>query len=314
MRRFRTSAGGELSRAQFLKLAGAASAAATVPVSGLLAASNTLAMRPIPKSKDNEQLPVVGLGTAQDFGARRDIEDKTQVLKSLFSGGGKIVDTAANYASGSSEELLGELLEQESLRTKAFIATKFGERGREKGIESMSRSFQRLRTDKIDLMFVHNMIDTDAHLPALRDYKSQGRIRYFGVTSTGRNQDQLTRWMDELDFVEFAYAVDFRDAEERLLPMAADKGVGVLVALPLGRGRPLRAMRGKEVPEWAIEELGCRTYAQLLLKFVVSHPAVTAAIPGTNNPKHMAENLEAGHGPLANAKQRERIAAIWENS
>lgn len=279
-----------------------------------MAASGTLATRKIPKSKDGEQLPVIGLGTAQDFGARRDIEDKTQVLKNLFDGGAKIVDTAANYARGSSEELLGELLEQHALRSKAFIATKFGERGRENGIESMDRSFQRLRTEQIDLMFVHNMIDTDVHLPALRDYKAQERIRYFGVTSTGRNQDELTRWMDELDFVEFAYAVDFRDAEKRLLPMAADKGVAVLVALPLGRGRPLRAMKGKEVPEWAKEELGCHSYAQLLLKFVVSHPAVTAAIPGTNNPKHMAENVEAGHGPLATAKQRERIAAIWENA
>lgn len=303
---------GGLSRAQFLKLGAAASAAAVTPALPLSAADASLVTRPIPKSKDGERLPIMGLGTAQDFGARRDIEDKTQVLKSLFDGGGSIVDTAANYARGSSEELIGELLDQYNLRSKAFIATKFGERGRENGIESMDRSFQRLRTDQIDLMFVHNMVDTDTHLPALRDYKAQGRIRYFGVTSTGRNQDRLTRWMDELDFVEFAYAVDYRSAEQRLLPMAADKGVAVLVALPLGRGRPLSAMRGKEVPEWAREELGCRTYAQLLLKFVVSHPNVTAAIPGTNNPKHMIENLEAGHGPMADAKQRERIAALWD--
>jgi aryl-alcohol dehydrogenase-like predicted oxidoreductase len=303
---------GGLSRAQFLKLGAAASVAAMTPAAPLFAADNSLVTRPIPKSMDGERLPIMGLGTAQDFGARRDIEDKTQVLKSLFDGGGRIVDTAANYARGSSEELIGEILEQHDLRSKAFIATKFGERGRENGIESMNRSFQRLRTEQIDLMFVHNMVDTDTHLPALHDYKAQERIRYFGVTSTGRNQDRLTRWMDELDFVEFAYAVDYRGAEQRLLPMAADKGVAVLVALPLGRGRPLSAMRGKEVPEWAREELGCRTYAQLLLKFVVSHPNVTAAIPGTNNPKHMVENLEAGHGPMADAKQRERIAALWD--
>jgi len=314
VRRFWTSTGGGLSRAQFLKLAGAVGAAAAAPISSLLAASESPVMRLIPKSKEGELLPVIGLGTAQDFGDRRDIADKTQVLKILLGGGGRVVDTAANYARGSSEELLGELLEQHDFRSKAFIATKFGERGKENGIESMNRSFQRLRTKQIDLMFVHNMVDTVTHLPALRDYKAQERIRYFGVTSTGRNQDQLARWMGDLDFVEFAYAVDFRDAEERLLPMAADKGVAVLVALPLGRGRPLRVMRGKEVPEWAIEELGCRTYAQLLLKFVVSHPAVTAAIPGTNNPKHMAENLEAGHGPMANGKQRERIAALWEDA
>ena len=301
-----------LSRAQFLKLASAASVATIAPALPSFAAEQPLVTRAIPKSKDGEQLPVMGLGTAQDFGARRNIEDKTQVLKSLFDGGGKIVDTAASYARGSSEELIGELLEQHNLRSKAFIATKFGERGRENGIESMNRSFERLRADRIDLMFVHNMVDVDTHLPALRDYKGQGRIRYFGVTSTGRRQDNLTRWMDDLDFVEFAYAVDFRGAEQRLLPMAADRGVAVLVVWPLGRGRPLSAMQGKEVPEWAKEELGCHTYAQLLLKFVVSHPDVTAAIPGTNNPRHMIENLEAGRGPMASAKQRERIAALWD--
>ncbi len=301
-----------ISRAHFLKLVGAAGALAAAPNLPSFAAERPLVMRPIPNSKDGEQLPVIGLGTAQDFGARREIEDKTQVLKSLLDGGGKIIDTAANYAGGSSEELIGEILGEHNLRSKAFIATKFGERGRENGIESMERSFKSLRTDLIDLMFVHNMIDVDTHLPSLRDYKDQGRIRYFGVTSTGRNQDNLTRWMDQLDFVEFAYAVDFRDAEQRLLPMAADKGVAVLIALPLGRDRPLSAMRGKEVPEWAKVELGCHTYAQLLLKFVVSHPNVTAAIPGTNNPKHMVENLDAGRGPMADAKQRERIAALWD--
>ena len=312
MPRISTNLSHGLSRAQFLKLASAASVATMAPIPPVLAAERPLLARSIPKSKDGEQLPVMGLGTAQDFGARRDIEDKTQVLKILLEGGGKIVDTAASYARGSSEELIGELLEQDGLRSKAFIATKFGERGRENGIESMDRSFKRLRTDHIDLMFVHNMVDVDTHLPALREYKDQGRIRYFGVTSTGRRQDNLTRWMDELDFVEFAYAVDYRGAEQRLLPMAADKGVAVLVALPLGRGRPLSAMKGKDVLEWATEELGCHTYAQLLPKFVVSHSSVTAAIPGTNNPKHMIENLDAGRGPMADTKQRARIAALWD--
>lgn len=301
-----------LTRAQFLKLAGAASAASIAPTLPSYGSEQTMIMRPVPKSKDGELLPVMGLGTAQDFGVRRDISDKTLVLKNLFSGGGAVVDTAANYARGSSEELIGELLEEHNLRSEAFIATKFGERGRENGIKSMDRSFSRLRTDVIDLMFVHNMVDVDTHLPSLREYKDQGLIRYFGVTSTGRSQDELSRWMDQLDFVEFAYAVDYRSAENRLLPMAADKGVAVLVALPLGRGRPLKAMKGKKVPEWAKEELKCHTYAQLLLKFVVSHPNVTAVIPGTNNPKHMIENLSAGRAPIADAKQIKRIAALWD--
>ncbi len=214
----------DLTRAGFLKLSGAAGVAALVPSRFLEAEESSVTTRIIPKSADGERLPVIGLGTAQDFGARREIEEKTQVLQSLLNGGGKIIDTAANYARGGSEELIGELLEQHNLRSKAFIATKFGERGRGNGIESMNRSFRRLRTDKIDLMFVHNMIDTDTHLPSLRDYKEQGRIRYFGVTSTGSNQDQLARWMNNIDFVEFAYAVDAREAEQQLLPNGSGQG------------------------------------------------------------------------------------------
>jgi len=312
MSRSKSDIHSRLSRSEFLKLTGAAGLAALAPGRIAVGASEALAMRPVPKSKDGLQLPVIGLGTAQDFGAREEVAEKTEVLKILLNDGGKIIDTAANYYRGSSEELIGELLEENDLRSKAFIATKFGERGRQNGIDSVERSFERLRTDHIELMFVHNMIDVDTHLPALKDYKEKGRIGYFGVTSTGRNQDELTRLMDDFDFVEFAYAVDCRDAENTLLPMAADKGVAVLIALPLGRGRPLQAMRGKEVPQWAKEELDCHSYAQLLLKFVVSHPDVTAAIPGTNNPRHMAENLDAGRGPIATPKQRERIAALWD--
>ena len=301
-----------LTRAAFLKLSVAAAMAGTTALPAALAATAVpLMTRPIPRSKNGEQLPVIGLGTAQDFGARENVDAKALVFKELLDGGGKIIDTAANYAGGRSEELIGELLENAKSRDKAFIATKFGERGKDAGIESIERSFARLRTDMIDLMYVHNMIDVDTHLPTLKDYKARNRIRYLGVTSTGRNQDNLTTWMSDLDFVEFAYAVDTRDAEKRLLPMAQDKGVAVFVALPFGRNRLLNAAAKKSFPEWARQELGCETFAQLLLKFVISHPAVTAAIPGTSKPKHMAENLSAARGPIPDAKQREKIAAIW---
>lgn len=300
------------SRAAFLKLAAAAAAAPLLPA---LAADAGLAVRAIPKSKAGEQLPVIGLGTAQEFGVRSDaanMDAKQGVIKTLSDKGAKVLDTAASYSDA--EAVCGEFMEKLGNRSKLFIATKFGENGKDAGQRSVENSFKRLRTDVIDLMYVHNMIDTDTHLPWLKDLKAQNRIRYFGVTSTGGNQDRLTTWMDQVDFVEFAYSVDFRAPEQRLLPMARDKGVAVFVALPFGRNRLLNKMRGKEVPAWAREELGCKTYAQLALKFLVSHPAVTVAIPGTENPAHMAENIEAGTGPLADDKQRERIAQLWANA
>lgn len=301
-----------LSRAAFLKLTAAAAAAPMVPA---FSAEPAPAMRAIPKSKAGEQLPVIGLGTAQEFGVRSDaanMDAKQGVIKTLSDKGAKVLDTAASYSDA--EAVCGEFMEKLGNRSKLFIATKFGENGKDAGQRSVENSFKRLRTNVIDLMYVHNMIDTDTHLPWLKDLKAQNRIRYFGVTSTGGNQDRLTTWMDQVDFVEFAYSVDYRAPEQRLLPMAKDKGVAVFVALPFGRNRLLNKMRGKEVPAWAREELGCKTYAQLALKFLVSHPAVTVAIPGTENPAHMAENIEAGMGPLADEKQRERIAQLWANA
>jgi aryl-alcohol dehydrogenase-like predicted oxidoreductase len=302
------SRGLALTRGQFLKLAAGAGMVAALPAR----AADAMNAKPIPKSKTGERLPVIGLGTAQDFGAHSsdaNMAAKMQVVKELLDGGGAVLDTAASYQNA--EEISGQFLEKLGLRKKAFLSTKFGERGKEAGIASIERSFKLLRTDVIDLMYIHNMIDVDTHIPTLKDYKAQGRIRYVGVTSTGGNQDNLATWLKDLDFIQFAYSVDKRDAEKKLLPVAQDAGVATFAALPFGRNRLLSAMKGKEVPEWARKELNCQTYAQLALKYLISHPALTVAIPGTENPKHMAENLEAGRGPLADAKQRERIAALW---
>lgn len=302
-----------ISRKAFLGAASGAAGLAALP-RGLFAADTPLVTRPIPRSKDKEHLPVIGLGTAQDFGAQAApeiMEQKAQVIRELVARGGRVLDTAEQYSRGGAEQFVGEVMEKNNLREKIFLATKIEERGHEAGVKGMEIAHARLRSKVIDLMFVHNMVDTDIHLPTFLEAKAQGKFRYVGVSSTGREQDRLTTWMDRIDFVEFAYAVDTREAEKRLLPMAADKGVAVLVALPLGRGRLLGKVQGQTLPEWAKQELGAVSFAQLLLKFVVSHPAVTAAIPGTNRPQHMIENLAAGHGPLPDAKQRERIAAIW---
>ena len=295
-----------VTRGQFLTLAASAAAAVVVPAQ----AAATLDTRAIPKSKTSERLPVIGLGTAQDFGDRaNDVEAKMQVVKSLVDGGGKVLDTAPSYREA--EALCGEYMQKLGIRDKIFLSTKVQERGRENGFKSVERSFVDLRVSVIDLMNVHNMIDVDAHLPLLRDLKAQGKIRYIGVTSTGSNQDELTRWLKDVDFIQFAYSVDGRQPEKKLLPAAQDAGVATFIALPFGRNRLLNAMRGKAVPEWAVKELGCESYAQLALKFVASHPAVTVAIPGTQNPRHMADNLLAGAGVMPDAKQRERIAALW---
>ena len=296
----------DFTRSQFLKLAGGAAAAMTAPAW----AADSLNTRVIPKSKTGERLPVVGLGTAQDFGDRSNEYDaKMQVVKALVDGMGRVLDTAPSYREA--ETVCGEYVEKLGVRDKLFISTKVQERGKENGVRSVEQSFKNLRVQVIDLLNVHNMTDVDTHLPLLRDLKAQGRIRYIGVTSTGSNQNELTRWLKDIDFIQFAYSVDMREPEKQLLPKAQEAGVATFIALPFGRNRLLNAMKGKTVPEWAAKELGCESYAQLALKFVVSHPAVTVAIPGTNNPRHMADNLRAGGGVIPDAKQREKIAALW---
>lgn len=306
-----------MTRTAFLK--GAAGAVAlTVTGMPAMAVPAPVMTKVIPKSKNGERLPVIGMGTSRTFDTRGDdaaMAEKGDVLKALIEGGTAdakaVLDTAASY--GEAEDACGELLEKMKLRGRTFIATKFGENGREAGVRSIENSFKRLRTDVIDLMYIHNMVDVPTQLPNIEDYKARGKFRYIGISDTSRNQDELATHMatGKLDFVEFSYSVDFRDAEKRLLPAAMDKGVAVFVALPFGRGRAFRAVKGKEVPDWARAELGCETFAQLLLKFIISHPAVTVAIPATSNVKHMAENLDAGRGPMPDAKQREKIAAIW---
>jgi aryl-alcohol dehydrogenase-like predicted oxidoreductase len=309
-----------ISRANFLKgtlAAGMALTAAPLLRAGpaFAAASSPLNEKPIPKSKTGEKLPVIGLGTrAMSKSDTKAVSGQSDVIHTLLSQGGKVIDTAANYAGGDSEEVIGEVLKAGNLRSKAFLATKFAERGKENGVRSIENSLKVLNTDQLDLMYIHNMVDIPTQLPVIEDYKARGKFRYIGISDTSDNQDELIKYLDRLDFIEFAYAADGREAENRLLPAALDKGVACFIALPLGRGRALKAVQGKEVPEWAKQELGAETFAQLLLKFVVSHPAVTTAIPSTLQAKHMTENLNAGRGVIPDAKQRERIAAIWENA
>jgi len=267
--------------------------------------------RPIPSS--GEQLPVIGCGTYRGF----DIGPETtthgrlrDVLAALFAAGGSVIDSSPMY--GRAEAVSGALLAKANTHAKAFIATKVWTRGRAAGIAQMENSFKLLKTDMIDLMQIHNLLDWKIHLPILRKWKEAGRIRYVGIThytvSAFADLEAVMR-AEPLDFVQFNYSAVDRAAERRLLPLAAERGIAVLANYPLASGSALRAMRGGALPDWAAE-IDCTSWSQLLLKFAVSHPAMTCAIPGTGNPDHMADNARAGLGRMPDAAMRERIAAL----
>lgn len=268
--------------------------------------------RPIPSS--GEALPVIGCGTYVGF----DVEPGTsaykalpEVLKTLFDAGGSVIDSSPMY--GRAEATVGELLESSQSRDRAFVATKVWTSSRERGIEQMKQSMKLLHARPIDLMQIHNLVDWRAHLLTLQEWKQQGTVRYLGVSHyTPRAYDQLEAVMREhaLDFVQLNYSIDEREAEARLLPLAADLGIAVIVNRPFGGGGLLGRLRNRPLPAWA-DELGCKSWAQVLLKFVLGHPAVTCVIPGTGKAAHMLDNAGAGAGALPDLAMRERMAAEW---
>ncbi len=264
--------------------------------------------RSIPST--GERLPVVGLGTWQTFDAALDDAMRkrlTAVLETLFAAGGSVIDSSPMY--GRSEAVVGELLTAMQGHGKAFVATKVWTQGEGAGIAQMETSFRLLRHRPMDLMQVHNLVDWRLHLPTLRKWKAEGRIRYLGIThyTPGAHAElEAVMRAEPLDFVQLNYAADDRAAETRLLPLAAEKGIAVLVNQPFGGGGLLRKLRDKPLPSFA-GEIGCSSWAQLLLKFVLANPAVTCVIPGTSRPEHMADNAKAGSGPLPDAAMRKRI-------
>jgi aryl-alcohol dehydrogenase-like predicted oxidoreductase len=264
-----------------------------------LAKVGAMHRRPIPSS--GALLPVIGCGTWLGFDvgtSRAEWPQRAAVLDALFEAGGSVVDSSPMY--GSAEQVVGELLQSGSSRDKAFVATKVWTTGKREGIAQMEQSMQRLRCQHIDLMQVHNLVDWRTHLATLRDWKAQGRISYLGVThyteSAYPELEQVMR-AEVLDFVQFNYSLGQRGAERRLLPLAADRGIAVLANLPLGGGKELRTLRSRPLPGWAAG-IGCDNWSQLLLKFVLSHPAVTCAIPGTSSPEHMRDNAQGGSGEI----------------
>jgi diketogulonate reductase-like aldo/keto reductase len=299
-----------MNRRDVLKMLGA------MAVSGATAgAQDGQESRPRPASRPigstREEIPAIGLGTWQTFDVGASREERAplvEVLKAFVELGGRVVDTSPMY--GKAEAVAGDLVAAAGLRPRLFLATKVWTARKAGGVPQMEESMRRLRTDVIDLMQVHNLVNVGTHLPVLREWKRAGRIRYLGVTHyTAQGQDEILRVVasEPVDFIQINYSVGERDAETRLLPFARERGIAVIANRPFAGGDLLRRLSRKPVPAWA-SEIDCRTWAQLLLKFVISHPAITCAIPATSKVAHLRDNMAAGAGRMPDDRTRLRIA------
>ena len=302
----------KLGRRRFIQAVSAISLSAGLAPLAAVATQNNRIRRAIPSS--GEQLPVIGLGTSGAFDVG---DDKTQqaslqkVLQAFFDEGGSVIDTSPMY--GSAEYVLGKLLPHVSHRQALFTATKVWTEGRQAGIEQMRESQRLLGVPVIDLMQVHNMLDWRVQLETLRTWKDEGRIRYIGMTThRGFDHDTLTEIMrsEPLDFVQFSYNLANREAENFLLPLAAERGIATLINRPFLRGNLFRRVKSKPLPEWAAE-FDCTSWGQFFLKFLVSHPAVTCAIPSTAKVHHLLDNMGAGYGRLPDAGMRKRMIEYY---
>jgi len=275
------------------------------------AESTAMLTRAIPSS--GEKLPVIGLGTWQAFDVDLTSDNRRQlgdVLSLFVKLGGRVIDTSPMY--GRAEDVIGELTTALGIQDKIFLATKVWTSGKENGIKSMERSMALLRAKRIDLMQVHNLVDVQTQLATLREWKAQGRIRYLGIThyeaGAFADVEKIMR-SEKLDFVQINYSLVEREAEERLLPLAQERGVAVIVNRPFGGGDLFSRTRSKLLPDWAAE-FDCRSWAQFFLKWIVANPAVTCAIPATDKSRHLEENIQGGIGALPDAKTRQRMVEL----
>jgi len=293
-------------------------ALAGVPAFALVNSTNAITAgglieRAIPST--GERLPAIGVGTWQTFdvgpdaAARRALKE---VLVAFAKAGGRVVDSSPMY--GSSESVTGDLVAELGLAPNLFFATKVWTSGRDEGLRQMETSFSRLRVQRMDLMQVHNLVDTAVHTKTLQDWKARGRIRYLGITHyTSSAYAEVERWLrtGNYDFLQINYSLGERESAERLLPLAQEKKVAVIANRPFGEGALFSRVRGKALPEWA-REIGAATWAQFFLKWIISHPAITCAIPGTGKPVHMLDNLAAGTGALPDAAMRAKMSAYFD--
>lgn len=277
-------------------------------------ATDRLLQRPIPKT--GEAIPAVGLGTWQGFDIAGDAAETAQAreaLKTLVDLGGRVIDSSPMY--GSAESVSGQLAQELGVQPKLFVATKVWTSGKQAGIRQMEDSMRKLRVERLDLMQVHNLVDATTHLATLRDWKTSGRVRYLGVThyhaAAHRDLEKYIKPGD-IDFVQMNYSLAEPEADRRLLAVAAESRTAVIVNRPFAEGAMFGRVKGKPLPEWT-KEIGCASWGQFFLKWILAHPAVTCAIPGTRNAKHVADNMGAASGPLPDEPMRKRMAAHFDS-
>jgi aryl-alcohol dehydrogenase-like predicted oxidoreductase len=300
----------DLSRRDFIRAGIGMGAAMLVPSSESLAQAVPLLQKKIPSS--GESIPIIGLGTARRYEEVTSDAEKVPLRETILKFkevGLKVIDSSPSY--GTAEAVVGEIVEGLKIRDALFVATKVSLRkdGRDEGLKQIEQSFERLRTNKIDLIAVHNLRDTQTQLATLREMKQAGRIRYVGITTSFDNQYgefEQTMKKETLDFIQVDYALDNRDAGERIIPLAGDRGMAVMINLPFGRGRLFKAVEGKKLPNWAAE-FDCASWPQFFLKYIVSHPAVTCAVPGMAKAEYVVDNLGAARGRLPDAAMRRRM-------
>jgi len=272
------------------------------------------AQAPIKKAipKTGEQLPVIGMGTSRTFDAGNDPALRAklaEVLQIFFDQGGAVIDSSPMY--GTAEQVTGDLLKTIKNKQALFAATKVWTWGKEEGIAQMQRSSERMGVKVFDLMQIHNLRDWEVQLETLKDWKAQGKVRYIGITTShGRSHEELEVILENgpFDFVQFSYNIMNRTVEERLLPIAREQKIATLINRPFARGELFRLVKGRPLPEWS-GEFDINSWGQFFLKFVVSHPDVTCAIPATSKPHHMLDNMAAGYGRLPDAAMRQRMLA-----
>jgi diketogulonate reductase-like aldo/keto reductase len=281
---------------------------------GVNAQEKKIMTRKIPST--GEELPAVGLGTWQVFNVGTGAAERAplrETLAAFVKAGGKMIDSSPMY--GAAESVAGDLAAELNLHDRLFVATKVWTRGREEGIREMETSFKRLRVQRMDLMQIHNLLDVDVHTQTINDMKSRGRVRYTGITHyTASAHAEVERQLKKTkyDFLQINYSLAERDAEKRLLPLCKDKGIAVIANRPFAEGAMFRRVKGKPLPAWAAE-VGAASWAQFFLKWIVSHPAITVAIPGTGSPGHVADNTAAGFGSLPDEGQRRKMAAYFDS-
>jgi diketogulonate reductase-like aldo/keto reductase len=301
-------------RRSFLRLMGGLAASLGCYPSALSAQQAAVIKKAIPST--GERLPVIGMGTSRTFDAGDDPQLQStllEVLQIFFDRGGAVIDSSPMY--GSAEKVTGDLLKSISIKKSLFAAIKVWTDGRQEGIEQMKRSMQLMGVERFDLMQIHNLRDWQVHLETLKAWKSEGKVRYIGITTShGRFHDELEAILEiePFDFVQFSYNIANRVVEQRLLPIAAERGMATLINRPFQRGDLFRQVKGKPLPDWA-DEFDCASWGQFFLKFVVSHPAVTCAIPATSKPHHMMDNMGAGFGRLPDAALRKKMLAHFES-